>query len=97
MSKDLCVGVWTGGDDRSIHFRNITMGSGAYMSLPVFGKFMDAVYSNQELMEERGYSKGKFPRPETLNVQLDCSQYLQFSRDSTEYMIPTGDPLRNDF
>ncbi len=97
MSKDLSVGVWTGGDDRSIHFRNLTMGSGAYMSLPIFAKFMEQVYADKQLCEERGYSKGRFPRPETLKVELDCSQYMQMVRDSTEYTIPRGNPLRNDF
>lgn len=98
MSKDLAVGVWTGGDDRSIHFRDIGHGAGAHMSMPAFAKFLEQVYADKALMEQLSYSKGKFPKPEQLRIELDCSKYgFSSSRDSTEYHIPSGNPLRNDF
>ncbi len=98
MSKDLSVGVWTGGDDRSIHFRTIGLGAGAHMSLPPFAKFLEQVYADQALMKQLNYGKGKFPKPEQLRVELDCTKYGFPTRgDSTEYFIPTGNPLRNDF
>lgn len=96
MSKDLAVGVWTGGDDRSIHFRTIDLGAGAHMSLPTFAKFLEQVYANQELMKQLGYGKGEFPKPEQLKIELDCSKYGSSQRDSSEYFIPTGNPLIND-
>lgn len=54
MSSNLCVGVWVGGDDRCIHFRNIALGSGAHMARPIWEKFMSAMYGDSQL----GYKKG---------------------------------------
>jgi penicillin-binding protein 1A len=96
MSKDLAVGVWTGGDDRSIHFRTIDLGAGAHMSLPTFARFLEQVYANQELMKQLGYGKGEFPKPEQFHIELDCSKYGISNRDSSEYFMPTGNPLVND-
>jgi penicillin-binding protein 1A len=58
FTKDLICGVWVGGDDRSIHFRT-RMGEGSRSALPIFGKFMQSVYTDSKL----GYSPGPFPKP----------------------------------
>jgi len=58
FTKDLVCGVWVGGDDRSIHFRS-RMGEGSRSALPIFGKFMQSVYTDSKL----GYSPGAFPKP----------------------------------
>ncbi|AFK04356.1 glycosyl transferase family 51 [Emticicia oligotrophica DSM 17448] len=58
FTKDLICGVWVGGDDRSIHFRS-RMGEGSRSALPIFGKFMQSVYTDKKL----GYSPGPFPKP----------------------------------
>ncbi|MCS7004345.1 MAG: transglycosylase domain-containing protein [Cytophagales bacterium] len=71
MTKDLCTGVWTGGDDRSIHFRSVQYGQGARQAMPAFAYFMEKVYEDSTL----GYQKGAFPRPKTYRIELDCSEY----------------------
>ncbi|WP_337042369.1 transglycosylase domain-containing protein [Emticicia sp. 17c] len=58
FTKDLVCGVWVGGDDRSIHFRT-RMGEGSRSALPIFGKFMQSVYTDKKL----DYSPGPFPKP----------------------------------
>ncbi|MFS0489205.1 penicillin-binding protein 1A [Leadbetterella byssophila] len=58
FTKDLVCGVWVGGDDRSIHFRG-SQGEGAKAALPIFGIFMNKVYTDKEL----GYKAGPFPKP----------------------------------
>lgn len=58
FTKDLVCGVWVGGDDRSIHFRS-RMGEGSRSALPIFGKFMQSVYTDRKL----GYVPGPFPKP----------------------------------
>ena len=58
FTKDLVCGVWVGGDDRSIHFRT-RMGEGSRSAMPIFGKFMQSVYTDKKL----GYSPGPFPKP----------------------------------
>ncbi|HEX9649438.1 MAG TPA: transglycosylase domain-containing protein [Cyclobacteriaceae bacterium] len=89
VTKDLAAGAWVGGDDRSIHFRNIEYGQGAVMALPIWALFMQKVYSNQDLP----YTKGPFPRPTfSLNVELDCSKYgAPGQRDSIDFQKPLED------
>lgn len=65
LSSNLCVGVWVGGDDRCIHFRNIALGSGAHMARPIWERFMSSLYSDAKL----GYKKGRLtthPLPKKL-------------------------------
>ena len=72
MVPNLVTGVWVGGEDRSIHFKEIAYGQGATMSLPIWGLFMNKCYADEEL----NVSKDPFPEPEVLNIELDCSKVL---------------------
>jgi penicillin-binding protein 1A len=71
MTKDLVTGVWTGGEDRSIHFRSIQYGQGAKQAMPAFAYYTDKVFADSTL----GYKKGAFPKPTGFDVQLDCKSY----------------------
>ena len=69
ITPDLVTGVWTGCEDRAAHFRNITLGQGANMALPIWGLYMQRVYGDLSLH----YSKRDFDPPKKpLNVDLDC-------------------------
>lgn len=54
LSKNLCVGIWVGGDDRCIHFRDMAHGSGAHMARPIWEIFMIKVYNDKTLPYTRG-------------------------------------------
>ncbi|AII52844.1 hypothetical protein N008_12765 [Hymenobacter sp. APR13] len=58
VSKDLVTGVWVGGEDRSIHFQNSQQGEGGRTALPIFGKYMEKVYEDEDL----GITMGPFPK-----------------------------------
>ena len=49
MVPNLVTGVWVGGEDKAIHFQNITYGQGASMALPIWGLYMKANYENKNL------------------------------------------------
>jgi penicillin-binding protein 1A len=49
FTPTLVSGVWTGGEDRSIHFDRITEGQGANMALPIWGRFMQKVLNDPTL------------------------------------------------
>jgi len=84
LTKDLVAGAWVGGDERSIHYRNWALGSGARTALPIWDKFMTLVYADSTL----GYEKGPFPKPATrLSIELDCDKY----RKAYESIIIQGD------
>jgi penicillin-binding protein 1A len=69
MVPNLVTGVWVGGEDRSIHFKEIGFGQGATMALPIWGVYMKSVYDNPEL----GISNDEFLAPETpVSIPLDC-------------------------
>ncbi len=69
ITPDLVTGVWTGAEDRSVHFNSTDLGQGANMALPIYGYFMNKVYADPAL----DISKGDFPEPQgDLGVELDC-------------------------
>ena len=49
FTPTIVAGVWTGGEDRSIHFRRLQDGQGANTALPIFGRFMQRVHSDPAL------------------------------------------------
>ena len=72
VTKDLVSGVWVGGDNRSIHFRTLALGQGARMAMPIWVKYMKAVYDDERL----DYEKGAFRRPARgISIEIDCEKY----------------------
>jgi len=80
MVPNLVTGVWVGGEDRSVHFKEIAYGQGATMSLPIWGLFMKKCYEDEELQ----VSKEDFEEPEVLSIELDCSKVLPVESESDE-------------
>ena len=70
MVPNLATGVWVGGEDRSIHFKEIGFGQGATMALPIWGNYMRSLYENPNF----GISKEDFNAPENLIIQVDCEE-----------------------
>lgn len=69
FTPSLVSGVWVGGEDRSIHFDNMTAGQGANMALPIWSIYMQKVYADEEL----GYSvEEQFDVPEWFDVEAGC-------------------------
>ncbi len=91
ISKDIVAGAWVGGDDRAIHFRSWTSGQGGQTARPIWVKFMDKIYSDQNL----GVTKGPFPRPEkSLSIEIDCSRYEEENSGFRDFDY---DSKKNDF
>ena len=70
MVPNLVTGVWVGGEDRSVHFKDIAFGQGATMALPIWAMYMRDAYAIPEL----GISMEDFEPPETLTITIDCQQ-----------------------
>ena len=69
FTPSLVSGVWVGGEDRSIHFDNMSAGQGANMALPIWSIYMQKVYANEEL----GYSvEEQFDIPEWFDAEAGC-------------------------
>jgi len=69
ITPNLVTGVWTGCDDRSVHFRDIVYGQGANMALPIFAEYMQRVYADTA-------NSKVYPLPfdisRSVDVKLDC-------------------------
>ena len=70
LVPNLATGVWVGGEDRSIHFKEIGFGQGATMALPIWGNYMRSLYENPNF----GISNGDFIAPEKLIIPVDCEE-----------------------
>ncbi len=69
LTPDLVAGVWVGAEDRGIRFRNIALGQGANMALPIWALFMQRVYEDPSLE----VSQGDFEPPlQSIPFETDC-------------------------
>ena len=82
ITPKLATAIWTGGEVRSIHFRNMTFGQGAAQALPIFGYYMRHIYTDKTLK----FPRGDFDRPNVpLDVELDCSKFQQEVMEEEPY------------
>jgi penicillin-binding protein 1A len=82
ITPQLVTGVWTGCEDRDIHFRSTTLGEGANTALPIFALYMKKVYANQSLGIKQNVD---FVAPKSgVNVTLDCGAYTQQQQGTNE-------------
>ena len=73
ITPNLVTGVWTGCEDRSVHFRDITTGQGANMALPIFAEYMQRVYADTV---NTGIHPIPFNISRSIDVKLDCDDSL---------------------
>jgi penicillin-binding protein 1A len=103
ITPGLVCGTWVGGEHRSIRFRNMTLGQGAKMALPIFGYFMQKVYNDKTV----GIATHDFIKPADVNVETNCPRidslyYLErdsnavFADSNTYIPYPGFDPNLDD-
>tara|TARA_B100001250_G_scaffold259548_1_gene223504 strand:+ start:10494 stop:12635 length:2142 start_codon:yes stop_codon:yes gene_type:complete len=78
FTPDLATGVWTGADNRAVRFRDLHMGQGAEMALPIWANYMASLYNDNSV----SISKEDFPFPENgVSVTLDCNKRKEINND----------------
>ncbi|KAA6430350.1 penicillin-binding protein [Dyadobacter flavalbus] len=94
ITRDLVVGAWVGGDDRSIHFRTTNLGEGAKTALPIVGSFLEKIYRDKS----NGIEPGPFPKPSFKVVKTyNCPTYYQrYESDSLGAEGDSTPAKRND-
>jgi penicillin-binding protein 1A len=66
----ITAGVWVGGEDRMVHFKELAQGSGSATALPIWGIFMKKCLADPTL----GYSEyDRFEAPGGLTLDLSCT------------------------
>ena len=71
ITPNLVAGVWTGWEDQSIHFEDLSLGQGANMALPVFGLFLQKLFADPDL---GSMINDIFEAPANFNIDLDCDR-----------------------
>ncbi len=72
VTHNLVSGAWVGGDERSIHYREWSLGQGGTTARPIWVSYMTKVYADKTL----DYKKGRFKWPAGgVGMELDCKQY----------------------
>jgi len=96
-TPDLVTGCWVGGEEPSIHFRNIALGRGGYMALPVVGKFFNKLYRDPAFRE---YKNHYFPGlDESTLAMLDIPHFTEEYSEkgiSNFWGIFDGDPKKRE-
>lgn len=83
ITPDLTTGVWSGGEDRSVRFRIMTLGQGANMALPIWALYMQKIYADTTL----NISNGDFEPPVNgLVIETDCDL---FNRQQKQQQKPS--------
>jgi penicillin-binding protein 1A len=54
LTQGLCTGVWVGGEDRCIHFRDFELGQGAVTARPIWEKFILKLYNDPDTVYQKG-------------------------------------------
>ena len=80
ITPKLATAIWTGGELRSIHFRNMTYGQGAAQALPIFGLYMEKIYKDPKIK----FFRGDFDRP-SVPIEMDCSKFQQEIQNEQSY------------
>jgi len=72
ITPKLTAGVWVGAEDRSVHFDNLSQGSGGYMALPIYAYFFQKIYADSSLNVKQ---EDIFTPPMDFNVNLNCPDF----------------------
>lgn len=83
ITPNLVVGTWVGGEDRWIHFRDLSLGQGGVMARPFFSEFIKALEADETV----DYDKtAQFFRPTgDLGIEINCNLYTKEEADDSEY------------
>ena len=82
ITPNLVTGVWSGNEDRSIHFRDTYYGQGANMALPVWAEYMQRVYADTF---ELGIYPKEFDVSKSIDVLLDCGEQFQDLEENNNF------------
>lgn len=81
ITPSLVIGVWVGGDDKWIRFRNISDGQGSVLAKPITSIFLQKLENDPQ----SGYNyKDNFPKPPTGYEELVNCALFQAERKTNE-------------
>jgi len=91
FNPKLVTGAWVGGPSPAVRFRNMGLGSGAAMALPIVGNFWYALAIDKNFAK---ITQEKFVINEKVNVAVSCPFRIGISPDTFNLLM--GDTLFRD-
>ncbi len=89
ITPDLVTGVWTGGEDRTVHFHSLSLGEGANTALPAWALYMQKIYADRNLP----ITKDPFEKPNgEKTIELDCNKYISTDVGESDSSAHTSKP-----
>ncbi len=87
LTPNLVTGVWVGGDDRWIRFRNPDLGQGGILARPIFVEYMKGVEKDTTIAFD---TEETFVKPPgELGIRIDCRGIYGNPADGEEGMTDT--------
>ncbi|MFO7829081.1 MAG: transglycosylase domain-containing protein [Bacteroidales bacterium] len=94
MNPKIIAGVWVGGDNPVVRFRNSTYGQGAYSALPVCAYFFQDVFKDSKYSYLENLS---FNISDSIKSNLDCSDFEETVRFKLKDVLEKDDVSIGDF
>ena len=80
ITPKLVTGVWVGGDNPLVRFRNLGQGQGAHMALPIWA------YLHQEIYKHKKYKA--WPRAKFENLSYEWREFMDCEDYIDDYALP---------
>lgn len=90
----ITAGVWVGGEDRMVHFKELALGSGSNMALPVWGIFMQKCLKDPYLDISE---LDTFDAPVGMTLDLSCTGGDIETEDNAEEFFGKSDSSEDFF
>ncbi|MBC7382049.1 MAG: transglycosylase domain-containing protein [Bacteroidia bacterium] len=83
ITPSLVTGLWTGWEDRAIHYRTIDLGAGGAMAMPIWAAYMQKVVATPNLFK----IVNEWPMPQApISIELDCNNFMKDQPKKPDFM-----------
>ncbi|MCX6186196.1 MAG: penicillin-binding protein, partial [Bacteroidetes bacterium] len=83
ITPTLVTGLWTGFEDRAIHFRSLDLGSGAAQAMPIWSTYMQKVTKEKLIKIVPEWEVPKAP----INIELNCDNFTPDEKGKSNSFI----------
>lgn len=90
ISPDIVIGVWVGGDNPVVHFKNLSEGQGSRTAMPIFATLMKEIKADQTT---ESLISGSFSIPQEIYDQIGC---FDFKEDKSPFDFFRKKPAYRD-
>jgi penicillin-binding protein 1A len=94
ITPDMITAIWVGGDNPIIRFRSMAYGQGAYMALPIYAKYLSALYHDPVF---KASQNSTFNISDQARASLDCEDFREKEYNSIREYLEKREESIGDF